>query len=104
VEVELWLRSVERARSTCTKIRNVMSVLFTHARRYDLFDRNPIQFVRQSAKRRKSPDVLTPQEVRRLLGELQPRERLMVVLAMGTGLRQSELFTLKWKDIDFDSC
>ncbi len=81
-----------------------MSVLFTHARHYDLFDRNPIQFVRQSAKRRKSPDVLTPQEVRRLLGELQPRERLMVLLAMGTGLRQSELFALKWKDIDFDSC
>ena len=25
-----------------------MSVLFNHARRYDLYDRNPIQWVRQS--------------------------------------------------------
>jgi hypothetical protein len=25
------------------KVRNVMSVLFNHARRYDLYDRNPIQ-------------------------------------------------------------
>jgi hypothetical protein len=37
VEVELWLKHLERAAGTCCKIRNVMSVLFNHARRYDLF-------------------------------------------------------------------
>jgi len=67
VEVELWLKHLERAAGTCCKIRNVMSVLFNHARRYDLYDRNPIQWVRQSAKRRSSPDVLTSDEVRQLL-------------------------------------
>ena len=40
-----------------------MSVLFNHARRYDLFDGNPIQFVRQSAKRRKIPHILTADEI-----------------------------------------
>jgi len=49
VEVELWLKHLERAAGTRCKIRNVMSVLFNHARRYDLYDRNPIQWVRQSA-------------------------------------------------------
>jgi len=43
VEVELWLKHLQRAPATCCKIRNVMSVLFNHARRYDLYDRNPIQ-------------------------------------------------------------
>jgi hypothetical protein len=43
VEVELWLKHLERAAGTCSKIRNVMSVLFNHACRYDLYDRNPIQ-------------------------------------------------------------
>jgi integrase len=52
-----------------------MSVLFNHARRYDLYDRNPIQWVRQSAKRRTTPDVLTSKEVRQLLAALEPRER-----------------------------
>jgi integrase len=78
-----------------------MSVLFNHARRYDLYDRNPIQWVRQSAKRRSTPEVLTSNEVRRLLTALKPRERMMVLLDVATGLRQSELFALKWKDVDF---
>ncbi|HZB87102.1 MAG TPA: site-specific integrase, partial [Terracidiphilus sp.] len=30
------------------------------------------------------------------------RERTLVLLAASTGLRQSELFALKWGDIDFD--
>ena len=29
------------------------------------------------------------------------RERTLVLLAASTGLRQSELFALKWDDIDF---
>src|SRR2546429_1322556 len=101
-EVELWLASVQRARTTRAKIRNVMSVLFNHARRYDLFDGNPIQWVRQSAKRRSAPNVLTIEEVRHLLAALPPRERILVFLDISTGLRQSELFGLQWQDIDFE--
>lgn len=101
-EVELWLASVQRARTTRAKIRIVMSALFNHARRYDLLDCNPIQWVRQSAKRRSAPNVLTIEEVRHLLAALPPRERILVFLDVSTGLRQSELFGLQWQDIDFE--
>src|SRR3989475_7463928 len=36
IEVELWLRQLPLARSSCAKIKNIMSVLFNHARRYEL--------------------------------------------------------------------
>jgi integrase len=101
VEVESWLKSLNRAPGTRCKIRNVMSLLFNHARRHDLCDRNPIQWVRQSAKRRATPDILTRDEVQGLLANLRFRERTLVLLAVTTGLRRSELFALKWKDVDF---
>jgi hypothetical protein len=53
-EVELWLRSLPLARSSCAKIRNIMSTLFNHGIRYEICSRNPIQLVRQSANERKS--------------------------------------------------
>jgi integrase len=79
-----------------------MSVLFNHACRYELFDRNPIYLVRQSAKRRRVPVVLLPAEIKALLEGLGLRDRTLVLLAASTGLRQSEIFGLKWGDIDFD--
>jgi integrase len=101
IQVESWLRGLPLAKSSCAKIRNLMSVLFNHACRYELFDRNPIYLVRQSAKRRKAPTVLVPSEIKALVNHLDMRERTLVLLAVSTGLRQSEMFGLKWSDIDF---
>jgi integrase len=84
-------------------MRNVMSVLFNHALRYEFFDRNPVRLVRQSAKRRSTPVVLTPGEIRTLLEGLKSRERTLVFIAASTGIRQSELFALKWGDIDLSA-
>jgi len=97
----LWLRTLPLARASRAKIRNLMSVLFNQARRHDFIDRNPISLVRQSAKRRTAPDVLLPSEINRLARSLRNREKTLVLLAAGTGLRMSELFGLKWHDVDF---
>jgi integrase len=80
-----------------------MSLVFNHGCRHDLCDRNPIQWVRQSAKRRAAPDILTSHEVQALLANLRFRERTLMFLAVTTGLRRSELFALKWKDVDFQT-
>ena len=41
-----------------------------------------------------------PAEIKALVDSLGIRERTLVLLAVSTGLRQSELFGLKWGDID----
>ena len=101
-EVELWLRSLALARSSCAKIRNLMSTVFNHGIRYEIWARNLIRLVRQSAKRKKIPIVLSVNEVQRLIGSLALRERTLVLVDVGTGLRMSELFALKWSDINFN--
>ncbi len=60
-----------------------------------------ISFVRaRNAAQR--PPILIPAEIKALINGLAHRERTLVLLAASTGLRQSELFGLKWGDIDFD--
>ena len=102
MEVESWLRGLPLAKSSCAKIRNILSVLFNHACRHELFNGNPIRLVRQGAKRRTTPSVLTPLEIKALINNLGTRERTLVLVVGSTGLRQSELFGLKWGDINFD--
>jgi len=101
VVVEKWLESLSLAPASKTKIRNIMSAIFSHAIRHEWTAFNPISKVRCSAKRLREPDVLTPGEFQALLRELPLRERVMVMLAGSTGLRRSELFALRWSDINF---
>jgi integron integrase len=55
----------------------------------------------RARRRRKVPVVLTPEEVRAILGGIQGTERLFLSLLYGTGLRLAEALRLRVKDIDF---
>ena len=100
VAVKTWLHSMPFAPGTKTKIRNIMSAVFSHGIEHEWITFNPIRKVRCSAKRLREPDLITPEEFQALLLELPLREKTMVMLAGGTGLRRSEMFALRWSDID----
>jgi len=73
-----------------------------HAVRWEWHDRNPITHVRQSAKRKNIPTVLTLLQVEELLLYLEEPTHTAVLVDVMTGLRVGELLALKWQDIDFE--
>ena len=111
VAVEEWLLTLTGTRSgkslanpTKQRIRNVFSVLFTHAQRYEFVSggHNPIKLVQQSGKRSRVPDILTAGEINALWTESAARERAAISIEYGNGLRISEAIGLKWCDVNFE--
>lgn len=107
MEVERWLKTLSLengtslSRGTRAKIRNIMSALYAHANRWEWVTRNPITSVRQSAKRQTIPEVLTVEEIVKLLDAIPEPFRTAVFLDGSSGLRVGELLGLKWEDVDF---
>jgi integron integrase len=62
---------------------------------------NILSFTRASSKQR-IPTVLSVDEIKCLLGEMNGRSRLMASLMYGTGMRVMECTRLRVQDIDFD--
>src|SRR5579864_3225636 len=60
-----------------------------------------MKYVRQSGMRQSTPVVLEVEQFKKLFGALRQRERTMVLLDCGSGLRRGKLIGLKWADIDF---
>jgi integrase len=93
------------APGTKKKIRDVMHLLYEHAKRYGWWpeDRiNPISKVRQGGERQTTPIRLNLEELHLLIYEvLKQRERTMVLFDFAGGLRRGELTGSKWGDIDF---
>jgi integrase len=99
--VEQWLRSLTLAPKTKLNLRTIFHVIYTYALRWNFTDRNPIALVRQSGGRRTIPRILTVQEIKLLLPQLDEPYRTMVLMAACLGLRASEIIGLQWSDFDW---
>jgi integrase len=101
--VEEWLASYPHSRQIKAHVKGLMHILFNAAIRWEMIERNPLDLVRQSCKRLRTPTRLTPVEVRAIGGRLPEPYRTMWYTAACTGLRSCELVALRWEDLDFDN-
>lgn len=84
-----------------------MHLLFERAMLWELIEaqRNPVELVklRGTSRRLKKPQILTPEQSQALVSVFGEPYRTMVIVAMCTGMRVSEVLALCWEHIDFEA-
>ncbi len=92
--------AVEGKVSASTQNQALCAILFLyrHVLYYELGDLGDVVRARKS---KRLPVVLTREEVRAVLGEMEGEPWLMASLMYGTGMRLSECLSLRVQDVDF---
>jgi integrase len=103
--VEGWLRSLQMAPKTKSHIKALLHRLFEKAMLWELLpiERNPMELVQLKgiSKRTRKQLTLDPEQCWSLITLLPEPYRVMVQVAICTGLRVSEILALRWSRIDF---
>ena len=92
--------AVEKRISASTQTQALCALLYLY-REVLGRDVGELEGLVRAKRRRRLPVVLTRDEVHRVLGALEGRERLVLTLLYGSGLRLMEGLRLRVKDIDF---
>ena len=104
-KVQEWLRELDIAPKTKGHIKALIHRLFEKAMLWELvtIERNPMALVEVKgiSKRSKKPFVLDADQCVTLVSVLPEAYRTMVLVAICTGLRVSEILALRWSRVDF---
>ena len=89
------------APATSNREMALLKHMFNVAERWDLYQgRNPVRLVRFLPEDNFRLDTLSEDEEQRLLVASPPYLREMIVFAINTGLRTSDIFNLEWREVD----
>jgi integrase len=103
IQVFLNQKALKYSRSGLQHMKATLSRMFSDAVAWNYVRDNPVRNVRLPNARLAPPQpYLTPEQVRRLVFALREPYRTIVLTAVLTGLRPSELFGLYWTDLDFE--
>lgn len=89
----------DRSRSTCNRyLALIRSILRCCVHDWEWLDDMPrIRLYKEPGGRVRS---LSPEQAQRLLDELPDHQREMALFALATGLRQANVFKLRWEQVD----
>ncbi|WP_354624825.1 site-specific integrase [Psychromonas sp. MME2] len=107
IKDELKLLSNDKALATLNRYKAAIGALYSYLSDEFDIDYNPVKGIRQYAENNGRTRFLTAEEISRLFitvkestwGQLY----LLVLMALTTGARRTEMLTLKWDNINFKS-
>ena len=94
-------RQKEAKPATINKELACLKCMLNKAIDWDKLDVNPVRRVKQLKEENRRLRYLEKEEIAKLLASCPPKLKSIVVLALQTGMRKSEIQNLKWRDIDF---
>lgn len=90
--------------STIRLYHRTLHCALAEAVRLDIIPRNVAEIVSPPKVRKREYVILTPDQVRVLVESLRDhRHEAIVLLALGAGLRASEVLGLRWADVDLET-
>jgi integrase len=91
------------SKTTTNRELSLLKKMFTWAQERGLCEENPAQRIKKFSEADTVRDrVLTEQEEARLMKELAPHVRPIILTALHTGMRYREILNLPWKNINLD--
>jgi integrase len=105
--LEIWRNELLKeglGPSTVRKALLVVGILFRFAMRDHIVQVNPASFVKKPAvrTRKAANERLSPEQLGGFFVGLKGRTRIVVWIGAATGMREGEIFGLRWGDVDLE--
>ncbi len=102
-----WLFDRGCKKSTQARVLSSLRSFFGYLQLCDIIESSPVEFIDSPRPARKLPEILTLQEIDRIIGSIEPsttkgvRDRAIIELLYSCGLRVSEATDLRITDLFF---
>jgi site-specific recombinase XerD len=101
-EIDGWLSANTSTPATSNRYRALFSLIFREALRNGKVSSNPARLVRQKKEENGVIRWLTDKEEEALRAVIAPEHLPELDIALGTGMRLSEQYGLKWGNVDLE--
>lgn len=107
-DVKAWLTERKKAgvsAANCKRLKTVLSTIFSNALQDEIIPANPCQYVKTEKVPKKALQIISPKQFDQfysaIIGDMS---KLLVEVAIETGMRWGELTELRVKDFDLSRC